>query len=216
MLGFLAGTAWANPLPNGSATTTFVNGGTLSGSFTLTPGTSSITTFDLTSTAYGVSQVFSPASGGGVGISLTNDNNTNMNQVLGFDQSFTNNPTTNIYEVDIVVQCHGVANCLTHAARGTAFALDTGTQPCPPQALHCIPAGEQTPLALAPSVLLSPGFLLVTDPPGSLALNVSSTLPPGYTLFNGGGTSNVPEPPVLALMALGLAGLAVARRKSII
>jgi hypothetical protein len=213
-----AGAAMANGLPGGTEVLTFTDGSTMTGFFALTSTNQLVSwnflysggttlgaeTFNSADTTCGLNCVAAPT---GLVVS-----NFNGDEVLTFEE---NQPNGTRQEFDIAVACGGVANCLTQASTGMTFAVEgpiTFPTPCPGQfciesGLQCVPEGFCTHF-LAPG-----GFINVTDPPGSLAFNVSNTA--DGTIFNGsGGNNGVPEPSTLLLLGSGIGVLFVLKSRS--
>jgi hypothetical protein len=180
----------------GSATIPFSNGGTLSGFFEINVASGGIVSWDLTSTAFGT-HVYDEAIAGASSLVTSNSNG---NQVLSFFQVFPDGAVQSTFELDIVLDCDGVPNCLRSAKENIAFAVVGGFVPCLPGQTLCVSSGEQRPNGFGQHFLTG-GFVNVTDPPQTLAFNVDSTIAPGFTLFNG----RVPEPPTLLLVIMGIA-----------
>jgi hypothetical protein len=218
MVSMFAGSALANGLTVGTETLTFTDGSTMTGFFDLNPTTNQLVswnflysggtsfgaeTFNSADTTCGVSCAAAPSS---LVVS-----NFNGDEVLTFEE---NQPNGTRQEFDIAVACGGVANCLSQAATGMSFAVEgpiTFPTPCPGQ--FCIESGLQAvPEGFGGGLLAPGGFINVTDPPGSLAFNVSNSA--DGTVFNGtGGTTPAPEPGTLALLGTGLVALVVGQRK---
>lgn len=206
------GAVWATPI-GGSATLGFDNGGTLSGFFNFNPVADTITSWHLTSTAFGTgsaSHVYdstNTAAGASSGVfsspAILNPNNE---QAFSFFQNFT----TGLFELDIVINCLGTANCATLGAQNMAFSVIGGQITCLGSGKPCISSSEQPVVGLGIH-FLNAGVLNVTDPPAILAFNVDSTIAPGFTPF--AGPRSVPEPATLALFSAGLAGLGALRRR---
>jgi hypothetical protein len=127
--------------------------------------------------------------------------NFSGNEVLSFEE----NHTAQRDELDIVVACNGVTNCLTTATTGSSFHTTAGgTEPCGPPGTFCIQSGEQFGV---PEVLLSrplaAGF--ITDPPSVDPIFLKYTLtstPPTVT----------PEPRYEWLLLFALGSLGMLRR----
>jgi hypothetical protein len=218
-----AGAALATPI-GGTASLAFDNGGTLSGYFSFDPTATilskSVIDWQLTTTDFGTTtpHVYNATNttDGASSFVLSNDN---ADQVLSFFQVFQDGSVQSTFELDLTFACGGVANCITSGAQNVAFTLVGGLQTCPTGTLVCISSGEQRPNAFGQHFLNS-GVLNVTDPPGTFAFNVDSTLAPGFTLFtggtgdNGGGGTEVPEPSTLLLFGAGalLSALRARRR----
>jgi len=211
-----AGITLANPLTL-NADLHFENGATLGGSFTYDPGTNKITQWDLTSFAFGVAHEFvntdSTAGAGIFGPPVIG--NPDNDQVFSFSQSF-NSPAADIYTLNLVIGCGGVADCIGVAGANMAFPLLGGQQTCATN--PCASSGEETFAAPLPTQYLngtSGSYFAVADPPMTLLFYVSSTIPDGFTLFNpNGGGGSVPEPGTLALCSIvGLVSLLGSRRR---
>ena len=204
-------------------TLTFVDGNTVSGHFVYDATTNKIVSFAFTSTAFGGTTFDSSTGAGAIVLS-----NQDGDQVLGFDAGQSYGA---IGELDIVLSCGGVANCIAQASNGNSFGVTAGLPNCPdPNSAatgFCIESGQQYSvpecLGICEDALASNQsiFLDVTDPPGSdvlytLTLNTVSTgtVFKGASGPTGGSGGNVPEPGTLALSILGLAGAALKKRFS--
>jgi len=104
----------------------------------------------------------------------------------------------------IIVDCKGVANCLTQGAAGQNFTIFGATETF--ATWSCSVNGSNCNLSVAaPRTLDTSGgaFINVTDPLFTLDTN-----PLGTAWTPGGGTgTGVPEPGTLALLGTGLAAL---------
>lgn len=207
----ICGTGLAKADPITGLSLAFNGGGTLAGSFEIAPGTNTITSWDLTATGVfgfnGSHEYTNTATAAGAGsIILTNSDG---DEVLAFDQNFG---TEGLDELDIVIACGGTANCLNQATTATPMSFALGsTTPCASGGTLCVVSGESQVVGVV-TTNLQPGFLSVSDPPGSIALNVTSTAvgtvySGGTVNTGGGGTTNTPEPGSLLLLAIGLCGL---------
>jgi len=114
----------------------------------------------------------------------------------------------------IIVNCQGVANCLTQGTNGQYFSITGATETfvtwsCAVNGSNC------TPSVAAPRTLDVSGgaYINVTDPPSTPLAFTLDTNPLGTAWTPGGGTGNngVPEPSTLLLSALGLGALALKR-----
>lgn len=208
-----AGSARANGVTLGTETLSFQDGSTVTGYFTLNTTNNTLTSWDFTTTAGTLfaAETFASSDAANAPSSLI-VSNFNGDEVLAFEE---NQADGTRQELDIAIACGGTINCLTNANLATpqSFALTTGTTPCPAPGNpgFCIVSGLQHVPEGFGQNLLNPGFLNLSDPPGSIAFNIDSTA--ANTVFNGGGTNNngVPEPSTLVLSALGLAAFALKR-----
>lgn len=189
--------------------------GTVSGNFVYDPVTDSIVSWSLTSdTAQWGSHLYDSSAPAATGASASISSNTNNDQVLSFGQNFSiGGGATDRWELDIVIGCFGVANCVTFGDPNESFAIVSGSAPCAPGA-HCVLSGEQLVFSIGPHPLLQPGFFNLTDPPATVAFNIDSVQAPGSTLFTGADPSAVPEPASMLLLGSGLAGVIASRRRS--
>jgi len=185
MLLLLASSAFADTTATVNAT--FVApGGTVTGTFTFSPTT--VTSWDLT------------ASGGTLGTEVFNSADTsnaptffaltdsNGDQVLSFEE----NIGALRDELDLVVACGGVANCLFASTGAVTLSLVTGSS-CPSGGI-C--SGE---LFGVPETLNGRNI-------------ASGTISTSGTGGGGGGTP-MPEPSSLALLGTGLLGVVGFRRR---
>ena len=223
MLLLLAGSAAADTLD-------FTNGGTLTGSFVYDATTNTIVSFDFTTTEGSGGSTFSgPVAGTSGGGILTNQDG---DEVIFFDAFQPSQGVGQTDELDIVVSCGGVANCLQQATDGNSFAVVAGpnTYPstsCPNAGAStgfCIASGEQfdVPECLGSScqVLLSGNnYITVHDPPspGDTLFTMTLATTPIGTVYSGsesggGGTVPAPEPSSMLMLSLGLCGLFFLRR----
>jgi hypothetical protein len=206
------GSAHANGLNLGTETYLFADGSTMTGFFTLTPGTTTVTGWNFQysggTSGFGAATL-SSADAANAPTSLV-VSNFNGDEVLTFEE---NEPDHTRWEFDIVVACGGATNCLSNATTGMSFAVTSGPEPCPPPgtAGFCIQSGlQRVPEGFGQAPLAAnANFLNVTDPPNSLAFNVSKSADfPLFTPGGGGpGPTNAPEPGTLPLLATGLAAL---------
>ncbi len=201
------------------STLTFVDGSTVSGSFVYDATTNTITSFDFTSNAFGTTSTFDSSSPNAqcfgvpcVGIF----SNANGDEVLGFDAAQSYGATG---ELDLVLSCGGVANCLQQASNGNSFGIvagNCGSSCFSSQQWYSVPEC----LGNCTDLLAGNNFLTITDPPSTdtlytLTLSTTSTgtvyAGNGGGNNNGGGTTGVPEPSTLVLSALGFAAFALKR-----
>jgi len=210
-------------------TLSFADGSTVSGSFVYDATTNTITSFSFTSTAFGGTSFVNSGSctstSTACSIVLSNQNG---DEVLAFDGV---QPYQATGELDIVLSCGGVANCLSAASVGNSFAVTAGVPNCVVGAPgFCIASGQQYSvpecLGNCEDLLAGNNFLTITDPPSTdtlytLTLSTTSTgtvyagnNSGGNNNNGGGGNTNVPEPSTLVLSALGFAAFALKRALS--
>ena len=229
MLVLFAGSALADTL-------SFTNGGTATGSFVYDATTDTIVSFDFTTTEGGGGGSTFVGTGG---IIFTNQDG---DQALAFDSFQPNqgpvvngSPIGQTDELDIVVSCGGVTDCLTEAVDGDSFAITSGpnnypSTTCPNPGTtslttgYCLASGEQFDvlncLGSSCSVLLTGNnFLTIADPPSpgdTLYTMTLSTTAVGTVLGGnqntGGGSTTAPEPSSMLMLSLGLCGLFFLRR----
>jgi hypothetical protein len=200
----------------------FVGGGTATGTFDLDTNTDTVTSIDISVTpqsngSFGSRTYTYPDSGDSDAAVLTD---ANGDEVISIDEAFDGtssglgNPGTD--ELDIVIACDGVADCLTDATPGTSFAIATSETCPPPGSGLCI--ASQEALGVPESLLgrgFEPGYVTVSDPDGVLAFALATT--PIGTVWDGsggGGTNTTaPEPSALLMLTSGLVGLGLLKRK---
>lgn len=214
----LSSISWGNPIGLGTESLAFTNNGLVSGDFGSLTGNFQLTNGALTSwdftlsagTLGGTAETYQSGVAGNSG-SLSYFNGDAFISLFG---TFGNDSN----ELQLVVDCGGVATCLNQATSQTSFNLVTGA--CSVGAT-CGNSGEllQIPDNFGERMLAA-GVLNVTDPSGSLAFNVSNTA--DYPLFGsggggnpgGGGGTGVPEPGTLSLIVPGLVALAGLKLRS--
>lgn len=210
-----------------ASTITLQSGDTVQGSLVYDITTNSILSFDFTTTGTGAfggesfigSAPYTAASSASA-IVLTNSDQDQVFSMVAVQSNST------VDELDLVVACGGVANCVQQAsATGTSYALAIGAPPAPcPNTGTCIESGIQNGVPETLSALFATaGFLDVLDPTcngtdecASVTLDATNA----YTVFTpssgGGGGHNMPEPGTLPSLALGLMallGLAASKRR---
>lgn len=223
-----------------TANLTFVDGSTVSGTFAYDVTTNQIISWNFVSSEFGGTS-FNSASVNSLcfgvpcgGLALTNQNG---DIVFGFDsfQPNANNGTGATDELDLVISCGGVANCVQNTLAGlghgvgNSFALTTGPVPfaCSGNTTNgfCIASGEQQDIfnclgSNCQALLAGNNFLTITDPPSPNDVIVNMTLSSaavGSVLNgnNGGGVPpSVPEPSTVLLMAAGAGVLAILKLRS--
>ena len=222
-----AGSAMAD-----TANLSFVDGGTVSGTFVYDVTTGTVVSWNFVSTEFGGTTFDSSTANGqcfGVPCGGQKISNQNGDTVFGFDAFQPNgNGGGTTDELDIVISCGGVVNCVQNVLSqlgnnvGNSFAITAGPPTCPnPNSAAtgtCIPSGEQQNIfnclgAGCTSFLGANNFLTITDPPSPTDVLVNLTL--SNTLVGnlvGGGGENppppVPEPSTVLLLGAGL-GVAV-------
>jgi hypothetical protein len=218
MVLLFAGSALADTL-------SFTDGGTATGSFVYDATTNTVVSFDFTTTEGTGGSTF--VGTGGVVL-----DNQDGDEVFAFDafQSTQNQ----VDEIDIVVSCGGVANCVTQATDGNSFAITAGpnnypSATCPNQGTtslttgYCIASGQQfnVPECLGSScqvLLTGNNYITIADPPspGDTLYTMTLATTPTGTVFSGngntGGTVPAPEPSAALMLSLGLCGLFFLRR----
>lgn len=204
-----------------ASTISLQDGDTVQGSLVYDITTNSILSFDFTTSGTGAfggesfigAAPYTPASSASA-IVLTNSDG---DQVFSMVAVQTNSM---VDELDLVVACGGVPNCVTTAsATGTSYALAIGAPPAPcPNTGICIQSGIQNGVPESLSALFATaGFLDVLDPTcnnGTTDECASVTLDAtnAYSIFTptgGGGGVPAPEPESLSMLAMGLAVLAL-------
>ncbi len=201
-------------------TLSLADGSTVTGSFIYDATTNSVVSFDFTTSGtatFGGESFVGPVSQSSSAIVL---NNLDGDQVFAFDSVQSSGF---VDELDIVVSCGGVANCVNQATVGNSFAITAGQPTCGTTGF-CIASGIQNnvPESLSQDLMTGNNFITITDPvcPSTdhcytLTLSTTST----GTVFSGnnnggGGNTGVPEPSTLVLSALGFAALALKRAYS--
>lgn len=136
--------SWGNPIGVGTTSLGFdnnglINGdfGSLTGNFVFDTVTGKLSSWDLQATAGltgGTNETYNSADAA-AGASVLVSTDANGNQVLDFFEAFST-----VNEIQLVVACGGVQNCLNQASNGMSFNLVTG--PCDPSQV-CGFSGEQ-------------------------------------------------------------------------
>jgi len=200
-------------------TLSLADGSTVTGSFVYDATTNNVVSFDFTTTGtatFGGESFIGPVSQTSGATVISNQNG---------DEAFTFDSVQSsgfVDELDIVVSCQGVANCVNQSTVGNSFAITAGQPTCGPTGF-CIASGIQNnvPESLSQDLMTGNNFITITDPtcPSTdhcytLTLSRTST----GTVFSGngnnnggGGTTGVPEPSTLLLSALGFAAFALKR-----
>lgn len=201
-------------------TLSLADGSTVTGSFVYDATTNTVVSFDFTTAGtatFGGESFIGPVTGSSGAVVISNQNG---DEVFAFDSV---QPSGFVDELDIVVSCVGVANCVNQATVGNSFAITAGQPSCPNPALFCVASGIQNnvPESLSQDLMTGNNFITITDPtcPSTdqcftltLATASTGTVFDGGTGNNGGGgNTGVPEPSTLLLSALGLGGLALKR-----
>jgi hypothetical protein len=189
MVVLFSGIALADNLTVGT-TIPFQNGaGTLTGWFQLSADRSTITDWSLAVTqgAGFPAFTYNPAD------STASITPFFGNMVADFFSPVNQFGLTGSTHLAIQFDCGGNTNCFQFVAPGVSFALD--------------PDGsfEVGNPDLSPFRSLSPAFINVTDPPGTFALNLGTTVIDGNTLY-GSSTPQVPEPSSIMLFGTVLLG----------
>ncbi len=230
---FAAGGAMAD-----TATLTFVDSSTVSGTFKYDVTQNSLVSWNFASTAFGGTTFDSSSANGqcfGVPCGSV-QNNQNGDVVFGFDafQPNVNNGTSQ--ELDIVISCGGTPNCVQNTLLplagngvGNSFAITAGPPTCPIPGNAttglCVESGQNKDifncLINCTLALAGNNFITITDPPspGDVIVDMTLSTTSTGTVYGGnnnggGGNTGVPEPSTLVLSALGFAALALKRAYS--
>lgn len=191
-------TARANPVSLGSVDFTN-NQGTLTGFFQLDTSTGTVTSWDLTTSAFNCADPVTCESSGFPALEYTSANST-ANIGFSFGAQAITFSAPNVEGSDsvlgFVLNCGGAnIDCIGTAAMGSTIPLVSASE-----------SRSIVPIAR----ILSLASLTVTDPPGGvLSFNVVS----GDGSGSGGGTNNVPEPSTALLLMPALGGLMLLRRQ---